>query len=146
MREVTRRGLVASAVGAAAGALVATPAHAAAGTIAIKIFRAGFIVGVNGGRGTLNFGGRRYRLQIGGVTAGATIGAASAHLHGSASHLRQVRDIEGIYSAVAAGVSVINGPSAADLSNPHGVILHLRGAQTGVMFSIDLAGMSIALA
>jgi hypothetical protein len=147
MKELTRRSLIAaSAAAAATGAFAPAPVEAATGAISIEIFRAGFIVGVSGGRGVLHFGGRRYGLRIGGVTAGATIGAASARLYGSARRMRYVRDIEGVYSAMAAGVSVINGPSAADLANAHGVVLHLRGSQTGIMFSIDLAGMSITLA
>jgi hypothetical protein len=145
MKQVTRRGFIASSAVAATGVFAPGPVQAATGSISIEIFRAGFIVGLSGGRGVLHYGNRRYPLRIGGVTAGATIGAASARLYGSASHMRYVRDIEGIYSAMAAGVSVINGPSAADLANEHGVVLHLRGRQTGIMFSIDLAGMSIAL-
>ena len=41
----------------------------------LKITKVGFIVGVGGGSGTLNFKGKSYRLSIGGVSAG-TIGAS----------------------------------------------------------------------
>ena len=39
------------------------------------IVKAGFIIGTGGGSGTLNFKGRQYRLDIGGINVG-TIGAA----------------------------------------------------------------------
>jgi hypothetical protein len=77
---------------------------------------------VSGGRGSLTFGGRRRPLSVGGVSAGATIGAASVQLVGTASHIREARDIEGVYSAVGAGLSVLGGRSVAELLNARGVI------------------------
>lgn len=49
--------------------------YAETGSVRLKITKVGFIVGVGGGSGTLNFKGKSYRLSIGGVSAG-TIGAA----------------------------------------------------------------------
>ena len=54
------------------------PAWAETGTVNIEILKAGFIVGVGGGRGTLIFHGRHYPLRIGGLSFGATIGASKA--------------------------------------------------------------------
>ena len=144
MRSFTRRSLI------AAGAALATgggllEAEAATGSIALKIFRAGFIIGVGGGSGSLIFQGTRYPLSVGGVSLGATIGAAGAELIGTAYHLHDVHDIEGVYSAVGAGLSVAGGGSVAQLSNSHGVLLKLKGRRIGFMFSIDLGGLSISL-
>ena len=94
----------------------------------------------------LRFEGHDFRLRIGGISAGATIGASGTDLVGSVSHLRQPADIEGIYSAIGAGLSVAGGRSAAQLTNARGVVLRLHGRQMGLMFSIDLSGMSISLA
>jgi len=79
MNSLTRRSLIVCGAATAAGAF-AIPADAATGTISIEIFRVGFIVGVSGGRGSLTFGGRRRPLSVGGVSAGATIGAARASI------------------------------------------------------------------
>ena len=49
-------------------------AYAATGSVRFHIVKAGFIVGIGGGSGTLNFNGRNYRLGIGGINVG-TIGA-----------------------------------------------------------------------
>src|ERR687898_2562455 len=97
-----RGGLVALAtvVSASAG-----PAWAATGTVHVEIAKAGFIVGVGGGRGTLVFQGRRYPLRVGGLSFGATIGASKADLFGRAYNLRQVSDIAGIYTAVSVGAA-----------------------------------------
>ncbi len=146
MDLITRRSLLVSGGAALAAGAVATPALAATGSISIRIVSAGFIIGVSGGSGVLRFQGRDYRLSVGGISAGATIGASGTDLVGAAYHLRQPADITGIYSAVGAGLSIAGGRSVAQLSNANGVLLKLHGRQMGLMFSIDLSGMSISLA
>jgi lipid-binding SYLF domain-containing protein len=144
MQNITRRGLIVSGAALATGALL-SPAEAATGSIAIHVFSAGFIFGVSGGSGILTFRGHQYPLSIGGISAGATIGASGTDLVGTASRLHHPSDIEGVYSAIGAGMSVAGGRSAAQLTNARGVILRLRGRQVGFMFSLDLSGMKIAL-
>ena len=114
--------------------------------VSLHIASAGFIIGVTGGSGVLSFGGRQYPLSIGGISAGALIGASATDLIGTASHMHQPGDIAGVYSAIGAGLSVAGGRSVAQLSNARGVVLRLRGRQIGFSFSIDLSGMSISLA
>ena len=144
MNQVTRRSLIISGAALATGAVV-SQAEAATGSISLHIVSAGFIFGVTGGSGVLTFAGHQYPLSIGGISAGATIGASGTDLVGTAYHLHAPGDIEGIYSAVGAGLSVAGGRSAAQLSNARGVTLRLRGRQIGFMFSIDLSGMNISL-
>ena len=145
MNAITRRSLILSGAALAAGSVI-SPAEAATGSISIRIVSAGFIFGASLGSGILRFEGTDFRLRIGGISAGATIGASGTDLVGTAFHLHQPADIEGIYSAVGAGLSVAGGRSVAQLSNARGVLLKLHGRQMGLMFSIDLSGMSIALA
>ena len=144
MLEVTRRSLIISGASLATG-LSLSPAEAATGSISLHIVAAGFIFGVSGGSGVLTFQGKQYPLSIGGISAGATIGASGTDLVGTASNMHAPGDIEGVYSSIGAGLSVAGGRSAAQLSNAHGVVLRLRGRQIGFMFSLDLAGMSISL-
>ncbi len=146
MNVITRRSLILSGAALAAGSVAAvSPAEAATGSVSIRIVSAGFIFGASIGSGILRFQGTDFRLRIGGISAGATIGASGTDLVGTASHLHQPADIEGIYSAVGAGLSVAGGRSAAQLTNARGVVLRLHGRQMGLMFSIDLSGMSISL-
>jgi hypothetical protein len=144
MLEVTRRSLIISGAALVTG-LSFSPAEAATGSISLHIVAAGFIFGVSGGSGVLTFAGRQYPLSVGGISAGATIGASGTDLVGTASNMHVPGDIEGVYSAIGAGLSVAGGRSAAQLSNARGVVLRLRGRQIGFMFSLDLAGMSISL-
>ena len=92
----------------------ASQSYAETGSVRLKITKVGFIVGVGGGSGTLTFQGKRYRLSIGGVSAG-TIGVAGMDLVGTASNLRTAADIAGTYSALSAGVAVAGGARVATL-------------------------------
>jgi hypothetical protein len=144
MNNMTRRGLIISGAALATGSMLA-PAEAATGQISLRSLGAGFIFGASGGSGVLVFQGHQYPLSIGGISAGATIGASGADLVGTASHLHTPADINGVYSAIGAGLAVAGGRSAAQLSNANGVVLRLHGRQIGFMFSLDLSGMVISL-
>jgi hypothetical protein len=111
------------------------PVWAATGTVYVEIAKAGFIVGVGGGSGTLVFKGRRYPLSVGGLSFGATIGSSKADLVGSACNLRQASDIAGTYAAVGTGVAVAGGGSSIRLQNARGVVLVLRGSNIGLEFT-----------
>jgi hypothetical protein len=119
-------------------------AFADSGTVRIRIAKAGFIVGVGGGSGVLNFKGKNYQLRVSGVSAG-TIGMAQADLVGTAHNLQTAADIAGSYSAVSAGLAVAGGGKTAQLQNARGVVLRLRGRQVGFELSLNLSGVNIAL-
>jgi hypothetical protein len=118
--------------------------YAETGSVRIKVTKVGFIVGVGGGSGTLNFKGKQYRLNIGGVSAG-TIGVAGMDLVGTASNLRTAADIAGVYSAASAGVAVAGGGKVATLQNSNGVVLTLSGKQVGFEASLSVSGLEISL-
>ena len=115
-------------------------------TIEFELYKAGFIVGVSGGRGTLHFQGRSYPLTIGGVSVGATAGVSKAELMGEVHNLQKLEDIEGTYSALQAGLTVGGGQKVTRLENSRGVQLDVRGKQMGIELSLDLNGMQISLA
>jgi hypothetical protein len=125
-------------------ASAALPSYAETGTVRVRIAKAGFIVGVGGGSGILDFKGRNYRLRIDGISAG-TIGIAPADLVGTASNLRIASDIAGTYSAVSAGVAVAAGGKTARLQNQKGVVLELHGTQVGFELSLNLSGVTVSL-
>lgn len=121
-----------------------TQSQAQTGSVRIKIVKAGFIVGIGGGSGTLHFHGRNYPLRVGGISIG-TIGAAGADLVGRAHNLRSPADIAGTYSALSGSFAVAGGAKVARLQNANGVVLELRGVQAGFELSFSLSGMNIAL-
>jgi hypothetical protein len=132
---------------AAEPAAQAAPAPApAAPTIEFELYKAGFIVGVSGGKGTLHFQGRSHPVTIGGVSVGATAGVSKAELVGEVENLHRLADIEGTYSAPQAGLALGGGRKITRLENSKGVVLHVRGRQMGIELSLDLNGMQISLA
>jgi len=131
----------------AAAFLLGLPAAADAqttGSVRFKVAKAGFIVGVGGGSGTLNFKGRTYPLGVSGLSAG-TIGVASAEFVGTASNLRTAQDIAGTYSAAGAGVAVAGGAKAITLQNANGVVMRLRGVQAGFEATLGAGGVVVTM-
>jgi lipid-binding SYLF domain-containing protein len=138
-------GALATLIVATGTMLFADVASAASGTVSIEIYKAGFIVGGSGGKGTLKLAGKSYPIEIGGVSLGATIGFSKAELIGEVLNINQPSDIEGVFTAGQAGVAMVGGAKVAELKNSKGVVLKVRGQQVGLEFSLDLAGMKINL-
>ena len=84
--------------------------YAETGSVRLNIVKAGFIVGIGGGSGTLNFQGRNYQLSIGGINVG-TIGASAVDLVGTAENLRTAADIVGTYSQGSAALAIVGRKS-----------------------------------
>jgi hypothetical protein len=143
---------IAHSIKLAAAVLVATvvlvsatsSSYADNGSVRIRVTKAGFIVGVGGGTGVLNFKGRNYPLRVSGISAG-TIGVAHADLVGTARNLRTAADIAGTYTAGSASAAIAGGAKVARLQNANGVVLELHGAQVGFEVSLNLGGATISL-
>jgi hypothetical protein len=118
--------------------------YAATGSVRFHIVKAGFIVGVGGGSGTLNFNGRNYRLSIGGINVG-TIGASAVDLVGTAHNLRTAADIVGTYTQSSAALAVVGGGRVATLQSSNGVVIKVRGPAIGLEASLSLSGMTISM-
>jgi hypothetical protein len=90
---------------------------------------------------TLLFHGHSYPLVIGGMSFGATI-VCQRPGERAYYHLRAPADVEGIYSAIGAGVAVTGG---VRLQNARGVVLELSGARVGVESSVAMSGVTVRL-
>jgi hypothetical protein len=118
--------------------------YAATGSVRFHIVKAGFIFGVGGGSGALNFKGRTYRLGIGGINVG-TIGASAVDLVGTAHNLRTAADIVGTYTQSSAALAVVGGGRVATLQNANGVVIKVRGPAVGLEASLSLSGITISM-
>lgn len=119
-------------------------AQSTTGSVRVRVQNVGLIIGVGGGTGTLRFRGKTYPLRVDGLGAG-TIGVSSADLVGTASNLRNARDIEGTYTAAGAGLAVAGGARVISLQNSKGVVLNLRGAQAGFSASLGIGGVTVSI-
>jgi hypothetical protein len=121
-----------------------TPSQAANGTVRLHVVSVGAFVGIGSGNGVLYFHHRRYPLQVSGLGIG-TVGISAVDLVGTVSNLRHATDIIGPYSNAGAGITFVGGQQAATLTNDRGVVLQLRGPQTGFQIQLSLGGMNIAM-
>ena len=128
-----------------ASAGLATPSQAETGAVRVVFTKAGFVVGVGGGRGVLTFRGHNYPFTVSGASLGFTIGASTTQLSGRALNIRGPGDIAGTYSAIGAGGALAAGAQGVQLQNANGVILQLSGAKVGVELSAALAGVTITM-
>jgi len=126
-------------------AALSSAAHADTGTVRFKFFKAGWFVGAQTGSGILKFHKEIYPFRISGVSAGLTFGGSSTDLEGTARNMRQATDIEGVYTAVGAGVAIGAGRRAIQMRNSKGVVLTLEGQQLGLQLDLDLSGMTVSI-
>ncbi len=127
------------------GVSLSSAAHADSGSISIRIFKAGFVIGGSAGSGVLRFQGRNYPLSVGGLSYGFTFGASETRFHGTVTNIRRPSDVSGVYGQAGAGAAIIRGAQAVILTNQNGAVLTLAGGQTGLIVSADLSGLALSL-
>ena len=127
------------------GSTLVAPAYADSGGVALRIFKAGFVIGGSAGSGTLSFHNRRYPLDIGGLSYGFTFGASETYFRGVVSHIRRASDVSGVYAAGNIGAAIGQGAQAIVLTNQNGAQLSLSGNSVGAIVSADLNGLVITV-
>src|SRR5882757_10412734 len=133
------------ALAAFAGTTLPSASHAENGTVALTIYKAGWVIGGSGGGGTLNFRGRSYSLSAGGLDYGFVFGGSKTVLRGRVSNIYRPSDVAGVYGAAGAGLAVGGGVRAIVLTNQKGAVLELSGRQVGLMANADLSGLAITM-
>jgi hypothetical protein len=94
------------------------------------------------GNGNLFFGGQKYGLSINGIKIGG-FRITRIDLVGTASNLRSASDIIGTYTAADAKDATVAYARMAQLGNPKGVVLEVRGVNLNRRFTLNLSGMNI---
>jgi hypothetical protein len=103
-------------------------------------------IGYTWGHGTLYFSKdqKQYKFKLSGVSI-ADVGGAGITAEGEVYNLSKPADLNGSYSAVTAGVTVIEGGSVAYLKNSNGVVIKLHSQTGGLRFNLSANGMNITL-
>jgi hypothetical protein len=102
-------------------------------------------IGFSWGHGELNYGGQSHAFKISGVSL-VDVGAANVSASGHVYNLKNLADFNGNYVAIAAGMTVAGGGSAAYLKNEHGVIIKLHSTDVGLRFNLSADGVKVTLA
>jgi len=124
---------------------LSSASRADSGSVTLRIYKAGWIIGGSGGSGTLYFHGRTYGLSTGGLDYGLVFGGSKTVLHGRVSNIYHPSDVAGVYGAAGAGLAVGTGARAIVLTNQKGAVLQLTGRQVGLLANVDLSGLAITL-
>src|ERR1700690_4010835 len=137
--------VVASAAGAsspppvAEGAIPSAYVWLSGGSVAIGI-------GYTWGHGTLynSKDQKEYKFKLSGVSV-ADVGGAGITAEGEVYNLATPADLSGNYTAVTAGLTIIEGGSVAYLKNDKGVGIKLHPQTGELRFNLSANGMRITL-
>ena len=103
-------------------------------------------IGYTWGHGTLYYSKdqKQYKFKLSGVSV-ADVGGAGITAEGEVYNLTKPADLSGDYSAVTAGVTIIEGGSVAYLKNQKGVVIKLHSQTGGLRFNLSTNGMHITV-
>ncbi len=141
-----RKFLAVSAMGL--GLLFAQPAPSSAqtpdGVIELSGGAVAIGIGYSWGSGTLIFQGKRYPLNISGLSV-ASVGVTDYTAAGSVEGLHSPQDINGVFTAVSAGGTLGGGGNISAMQNQNGVVIHLTSTTQGLSLSLAAEGLKISL-
>ena len=103
-------------------------------------------IGYSWGHGTLynSKDQKQYKFKISGVSV-ADFGGAGITAEGEVYNLKSPADLSGDYSAVTAGITIIEGGSIAYLKSDKGVVIKLHSQTGGLRFNLSANGMHVTL-
>ena len=103
-------------------------------------------IGYTWGHGTLYYSKdhKEYKFKLSGISV-VDVGGAGITAEGEVYNLTSPQDLSGDYSAVTAGVTIIEGGSVAYLKNAKGVVIKLHSQTGGLRFNLSANGMHITL-
>jgi hypothetical protein len=103
-------------------------------------------IGYTWGHGTFYYSKdqQQYKFKLSGVSV-ADVGAAGINAEGEVYNLGNPAQLAGSYTAVTAGVTVIEGGSVAYLKNDKGVVIKLHSQTGGLRFNLSADGVRITL-
>jgi hypothetical protein len=103
-------------------------------------------IGYTWGHGTLYYSKdqKQYKFKLSGVSI-ADVGGAGINAEGEVYNLSSPADLSGDYTAVTAGVTIIEGGSVAYLKNQKGVVIKLHSQTGGLRFNLSTNGMHITV-
>ena len=107
------------------------------GTVAVGI-------GYVWGHGHLVYKGASHAFKLDGVSI-VDVGASHISASGVVYHLKSIRDFNGNYTTVSAGLTVAGGGSVVVLRNQNGVVIKLLSTAEGLRFNLSADGVNIKL-
>jgi hypothetical protein len=103
-------------------------------------------IGYTWGHGTLYYSKdqKQYKFKLSGVSV-VDVGGAGITAEGEVYNLTSPADLTGDFSAVTAGVTIVEGGSVAYLKNEKGVVIKLHSQTGGLRFNLSANGVHVTL-
>jgi hypothetical protein len=114
------------------------------GKVTINETEFGFILNGNVGKGTLDFRGKEYTFEIGGIKVGG-LGVSKISAVGEVYDLHNISQFPGTYVAGEYGITLGGGMGGLILKNENGVYLHLKSTSEGIALQLGAEGLTIKL-
>lgn len=114
------------------------------GTVAMSGGSVADGVGYSWGSGTLTYQGQQFPFSVNGLSI-EDVGITDIQAAGTVSHLNQLQDFSGNYTALQAGLTVAGGGDVMTMQNQNGVVLTITSTTQGLDVDIDAGGVTIAL-
>ena len=112
----------------------------------IKISSGSVAIGIgwSWGKGTLTYKGKDYPLSVKGLSIGK-VGITGATASGEVFHLKTLKNFEGNYTAAGAGITLVGGRSAVDMTNQNGVRVRVISTNRGVDLTLGGGGVELRI-
>lgn len=101
-------------------------------------------IGWSWGKGTLTYKGKDYPISVKGLSLGK-VGFTNVTASGEVYHLKDLKDFDGNFTGVGAGVTVAGGRTAVTVKNQHGVRARLISTNKGVDVTVAAGGVEMKL-
>jgi hypothetical protein len=101
-------------------------------------------IGWSWGKGTLTYKGKDYPISVKGLSLGK-VGITSATASGEVYHLKSLKDFDGNYTAVGAGITLAGGRSAITMKNQNGVRVRIISTNRGADITLGGAGVDLRI-
>ena len=99
-------------------------------------------VGFTDAKGTVLYAGKSYPVQIQGVGV-AQVGVSTLTATGEVFNLKQLQDINGDYTAAAAGATLAGGRTETSMTNQKGVVIKMHSSNEGIDLRLSVDGVSV---
>ncbi len=116
----------------------------ASATVRMTFGQGAFLIGGQGGNGTLTFKGKTNAFRIGGLGVGG-LGVSKVTAEGEVYNLEKVSDFPGAFFQARAGYTAVEGKGHLWLENSNGVVLKLRAKTKGLGFSLGVDGLLVEM-
>jgi hypothetical protein len=101
-------------------------------------------IGWSWGGGTLTYKGKDYPISVKGLSVGK-LGITGVTASGEVHHLKALKDFDGNYTGVGAGITLAGGRTAVTVKNQNGVRVRIISTTRGADLTVGIGGVDMKL-